>query len=242
MKSFVYAICYDNPEPVFIYVGVTSRTIQQRYSEHLKGIKDTSNDKDLYVYIRKNSLVDRVYIVEVDQIDDGQNAAWEKHYVEAFITAGYPLQNMKAGDKKVAKKRKVRTDVPVVEKKKRFDWGNNDPDPSQSFSKSDKFREKVKATVPTVEELVNAPWQKASVVNKKENKEFFTRGNIVIYRSTYSKKKRNVTVINRDANRKMSLFNDGCDDFLKLYALTIENWLDKGWEYTGINLWSNFRN
>lgn len=63
--NYIYGLFFNDPEPKCIYIGVTSRTIEERFKEHSRDMRDASTTKDLYFYIRQKGIADRVYVEEV---------------------------------------------------------------------------------------------------------------------------------------------------------------------------------
>jgi hypothetical protein len=101
--QIVYGLFYNDEfdDPWCVYVGTTARTAEERFAEHIKGIRDLSTTKDLYHYARKRKLVDRLYIevLETKDTEDGaETETWEAFWVKEMIKLGHPLQNSKMGN------------------------------------------------------------------------------------------------------------------------------------------------
>lgn len=237
---YVYGIFFNDPEPQCCYVGVTDRSIEQRWKEHQKGIQDASNDKELYFFIRNRGLQDKAYIEQIEAIPDGgATGTWEDFWVKEFIKLGHPIRNAISGNKKVAKKREKKVDRLLqaeqssVRHRIKEEWrdatGNSIEAPR--VSKADKLVQKTRP--PMLYDLENEDWKPWD--GKWESMKW---DKIVLKRIAHTKKKRQIKVTNNDTRREMNLWDKDCDDFLKLYMKIVEKWQDTGWGERG-NLWGN---
>lgn len=234
--NYLYGLWYDDPEPKCLYIGVTTRTVEERFKEHYKGMCDPGSTKDLYFHIRQKGIdPDRVYPTLVAEIDDGLDTdQWEDFWVFELITAGHPLQNSIRGNKRIAKKRGESLNLlkqaeasyeqnQIVEEWYERRGGKMvQIDEPTGPRKSQKLTESIRA--PMLEEFIDADWKKFD-----KNWEFFKWDGYMIKRRQLTKKKRQVRVENIKTKRKLDMFDHECSGYNGLYTRVLDNWTDDGW-------------
>lgn len=101
---YVYGLFVDDPEPTCIYVGTTGRDVKVRLAEHKRNARKGKIDKQLYFFMRKQNIIERVYIEVLESTDDVENVTfWEDDWIKLLEEDGHPLKNAKGGNAKVVR-------------------------------------------------------------------------------------------------------------------------------------------
>lgn len=95
MKKLVYIYTLSCPFNGQVkYVGITTRTIEKRFKEHLKCRNKTYRDAWIKSVIKKGKLP---VIETIDVVSGGEWKFWEQHYISLYKSWGFKLTNISHG-------------------------------------------------------------------------------------------------------------------------------------------------
>lgn len=98
----IYAIASGPQDsPTFHYVGMTSRTVEQRFAEHVRAARNPLARSCICTLMRETG-VQHFWVLTLDSTDSG---ICEADYVKLLRSDGHPLQNVLDGNTKVCKPR-----------------------------------------------------------------------------------------------------------------------------------------
>lgn len=149
-------------DPTFHYVGKTSRSVEQRFAEHLRDATLATSSKSLYEVMR-HAGIDQFKVLLLDTTDSGLT---EQDYVRALILEGHPLTNANLGNSKVAKKRSKSTfselnklaeeRLESIERRKRLHGE------AQTLNKPEIVRQRVTNGIVDADTLAEMDWRKTA--------------------------------------------------------------------------------
>lgn len=92
-KVFIYGIQPIGTDEVF-YIGSTSRTIDDRFRQHLSNVRSGSHTNHRFWQKCFKGGLDNLETVEIDCVDNADRDTAEYGHIQQYLTEGYKLTNV----------------------------------------------------------------------------------------------------------------------------------------------------